>query len=299
MATNPFENFTAESWRGLLAARSAELCVSDIWYAVTPSSCSNPSCRCEDVTLAFREWSPPRRRAAHAFNVHVDLMGEAPAEADGLGATAVAIGRGAASVLSGPARATLRAGLREHRRRLRAIPATLAGYATAGEIVPYAHVLAGGQQSDIAYEDDLDEIEVDGVEWRVLDLICCNPGCDCSSVRLMFIAYDEHPTRRFDVTVPLDGSATRLSELTNVSEEDAEHVRAEWQTVTRFDLPSLTARYQAARATAAEGLRALPKASPRPIDRAPSVAVPPAGRREPCPCGSGKRYKNCCGAERR
>jgi hypothetical protein len=25
------------------------------------------------------------------------------------------------------------------------------------------------------------------------------------------------------------------------------------------------------------------------------VAMPPVGRRQPCPCGSGKRYKNCCG----
>jgi uncharacterized protein YecA (UPF0149 family) len=25
---------------------------------------------------------------------------------------------------------------------------------------------------------------------------------------------------------------------------------------------------------------------------------PPVGRNEPCPCGSGKKYKKCCGAVR-
>jgi SWIM/SEC-C metal-binding protein len=27
----------------------------------------------------------------------------------------------------------------------------------------------------------------------------------------------------------------------------------------------------------------------------PAVAEPSAGRNDPCPCGSGKKYKKCCG----
>ena len=27
----------------------------------------------------------------------------------------------------------------------------------------------------------------------------------------------------------------------------------------------------------------------------PAVAEPGAGRNDPCPCGSGKKYKKCCG----
>jgi SEC-C motif-containing protein len=33
------------------------------------------------------------------------------------------------------------------------------------------------------------------------------------------------------------------------------------------------------------------KTMPRPVSR----AVPKTGRNEPCPCGSGKKYKKCCG----
>jgi Protein of unknown function (DUF1186)/SEC-C motif len=32
------------------------------------------------------------------------------------------------------------------------------------------------------------------------------------------------------------------------------------------------------------------------VDRAPYRAQPKIGRNEPCPCGSGKKYKKCCGA---
>ena len=28
---------------------------------------------------------------------------------------------------------------------------------------------------------------------------------------------------------------------------------------------------------------------------APAIAGPTLGRNEPCPCGSGKKYKKCCG----
>lgn len=36
-----------------------------------------------------------------------------------------------------------------------------------------------------------------------------------------------------------------------------------------------------------------PGASDSPVQK-PFVAVPQAGRNDPCPCGSGKKYKNCC-----
>lgn len=29
----------------------------------------------------------------------------------------------------------------------------------------------------------------------------------------------------------------------------------------------------------------------------PRVAVPKMGRNEPCPCGSGQKYKKCCGSD--
>ena len=43
------------------------------------------------------------------------------------------------------------------------------------------------------------------------------------------------------------------------------------------------------------------KNQPRPAEGAPAQPVerdaPKVGRNDPCPCGSGKKYKKCCGAE--
>jgi HEAT repeat protein len=48
----------------------------------------------------------------------------------------------------------------------------------------------------------------------------------------------------------------------------------------------------AAAAPAAPAPAAAPLAAPKPIRR----DVPKVGRNDPCPCGSGKKYKKCCGA---
>jgi uncharacterized protein YecA (UPF0149 family) len=31
------------------------------------------------------------------------------------------------------------------------------------------------------------------------------------------------------------------------------------------------------------------------VPATPYIAPPKTGRNEPCPCGSGKKYKKCCG----
>jgi hypothetical protein len=39
--------------------------------------------------------------------------------------------------------------------------------------------------------------------------------------------------------------------------------------------------------------------TPQPNDFAPPLKIdfPQVGRNDPCPCGSGKKYKKCCGKE--
>jgi preprotein translocase subunit SecA len=72
--------------------------------------------------------------------------------------------------------------------------------------------------------------------------------------------------------------------------------------------PSALRREAAAPATRPAGVRpglpqARPGAAPRPAGapgQAPAAAALPtarAGRNDPCPCGSGKKYKKCCGAD--
>ena len=45
-----------------------------------------------------------------------------------------------------------------------------------------------------------------------------------------------------------------------------------------------------------EGFEGGSKPSAKKVVLAPRRAAPKVGRNDPCPCGSGKKYKNCCGS---
>ena len=63
------------------------------------------------------------------------------------------------------------------------------------------------------------------------------------------------------------------------------------QNLIQADIPGLSARPEPVAAPVVEnGEEPVPKIE-LPIRR----EVPKVGRNEPCPCGSGKKFKNCCG----
>ena len=66
------------------------------------------------------------------------------------------------------------------------------------------------------------------------------------------------------------------------------------QTITRRPAPSAAGRAPVRRAHASdivsEAAAAAGQAKPKPVRTGPKV-----GRNDPCPCGSGKKYKQCCG----
>lgn len=66
-----------------------------------------------------------------------------------------------------------------------------------------------------------------------------------------------------------------------------EETRLQWLEAARDALAAITARWCAL---------GLPRPEPLQVDPQPSVAGADPGRNEPCPCGSGKKFKKCCGA---
>jgi hypothetical protein len=254
-------------------------------FAVTAGVCANPDCTCEAVTFAFREAEPAPGAAALAFDVIVDLAGDAAAQTKGLGTQAERLAARVAEALDGATRALPRAALRERRRRLRAIPQTVAGYVRRGEMVPYAHVLAGGLAEDASTYGLLDSVEVGEHDWDVMDHVCARPACNCEEVRLSFNGFDAESGAKvgqFGVRVPLGKGPARFEELSGISLVDAQRVYSDWEASTPHDRRALRVRYDQVRAVAKAAVATPP-------------APPPVGRREACPCGSGKRFKNCCG----
>lgn len=302
-----WEGFSRDMWVNLVRRHAGDVRLGPdrLPFDLTFQACQNPTCTCEAVTLCFRERDAEFGQAALAFDVQVDLAGSKPAKPSGLGAEALAMARGFAGSLKGPARLLAREVLLDHRRRLQCIPQTVAGYANRGEMVPYAHVAAGGQGDDRTYADTMDGFDDGDAHWTLIDLVCGKPGCDCQNVRLSFVSVAPNQGRRqFAALVPLGGGPPTYSDLQGVSQGEAERIYALWEADAPFDRADLRARYDQVRRLAVQGgavalqVAPLPERSAKVAGR-PGVLVPPKGRREPCPCGSGKRYKNCCGQAQR
>jgi len=75
-----------------------------------------------------------------------------------------------------------------------------------------------------------------------------------------------------------------------VRQESAEEIEARRLAAQRKALQRITASHAAAAADGDEGER------PRPKQETVVRAHPKVGRNDPCPCGSGKKYKKCHGA---
>lgn len=275
-------------------------------FDVTALACENPACPCEVLTLSFREKAPPGRSAAIAFDVTVDLAGDAPAEAQGLGAEADRLAARIVMDVQGVARIALRDALGEKRHRLMTIDETVMSYSRRGQTVPWSHVRAGGRPDDTETFDQLDRFVHDGDEWDVHDHLCANPKCACEDVMLAFHFVDHKGTlSRFGVRVPLGKGTPSFEEPEGVALSEARRIFAAWEVTTRFDREVLRARYECVRAIVQRAEKAAPRSggapqrggatAPRPSP--PSLGVRAVGRREACPCGSGKRYKNCCGKQ--
>lgn len=66
-----------------------------------------------------------------------------------------------------------------------------------------------------------------------------------------------------------------------------DETRLEWLASARGTVAEIFTRW-----------RALGLPAPEPLEMTPEVSgVSGSGRNDPCPCGSGKKYKKCCGAE--
>ena len=146
-----------------------------------------------------------------------------------------------------------------------------------------------------------------GVEYLVNDLYCPNPDCDCDDVHLAF--FRDKPTLDTDqgatieecfvANVSLKGRVKSV-ECFRVTRSEASAVLKTWRDSPEFaeDLESFQWRYGKIKEIAARSYskRHLPPPEDRLLPPAERLSSPPrVGRNEPCPCGSGKKYKKCCG----
>jgi hypothetical protein len=274
-------------WEDIIRLGRVPIGVGGHTFDVTAKACENPDCTCEEVALYFRERQPSPPRVAVAFDVGLDLAGTKPAVVEALGPEAKQIAAGVVAGLTGVTRALMRAELVLKRSRLLLIDSTVAEYARRGETIPWSHVQAGGGPDDAETFGVL-ELFTHGAEtWAVEDHYCGNLACGCNNVILAFqVADPDGRPAGFDARLPIGKGAARFEDPTGMELAEARTVFGAWEASTQLTRANFGVRYNRVREI---------------VRQQRSVARPPRplGRREPCPCGSGKRYKNCCGQNRR
>ena len=158
----------------------------------------------------------------------------------------------------------------------------------AREVVP-----RGWERGDLLAWDDLcsgvrRDLYVLGHHiYEAHELYCPIPECDCDEVVIDFEARSPRgATHPGSIVMSSSGTAARL-EPNKRGQARLEQLWAAFQ--QRH--PHYTARF-AGRYAAIKSIGARFVGSEE-IDASPKVKV---GRNNPCPCGSGRKYKKCCGA---
>jgi hypothetical protein len=165
----------------------------------------------------------------------------------------------------------------------------------------------------------VDSFEYNGVKYLVNDLYCPVPGCDCVEVYLCFLALTpvggqpNHAEANSEFLAKIDrGGRVRIAECTSCPREQADAVLAAWRKQYGDDFEEFWWRYAKIKEIARRTPRSPPRSanvpdrgrgrpSPWPLEMQPealATAPPRAGRNDPCPCGSGKKFKKCCGTAR-
>lgn len=160
---------------------------------------------------------------------------------------------------------------------------TMVGYS---EIFPFARAF---------------EFEIGKGQWLVDDQYCVDPDCDCRETVLQFVHVPEPSAREQDI----DGPAA-------VARYDYRTGRVKTVARPAFKYPRLKRLIAAMKgahptfdADVEKRHNTLKDLYRRALTKAEKDAVPfvrqsaKIGRNDPCPCGSGKKYKKCCGSEKR
>lgn len=131
--------------------------------------------------------------------------------------------------------------------------------------------------------------------WVAHDLYCVNPECSCLEANLQLNRVPREPTRaplEFSLWLDLATNEPRRTEDNRALGKPEVHALASLREAHGQLRSVLELRRRLVRDLAAKRLAfALDHTWPG----APAVSIARIGRNDPCPCGSGKKHKRCCG----
>ena len=310
---------TTEDLTGSLALEKGALAGQK--FRLTAQVCQNPTCQCESITLDVQPDADGSPSPATGVRFEMDLRELEVSNLERLKSdrTTFGLARAIAAEIGAAEWNQLRVLYLTTKRR-----ATENADPDHFEAVFPPELLLGEDATLVGYYEILPyatptEFQLAGDRWLLDDQYCVRTDCDCRELMLSFFRL---PSDGRPQDYPLEPVLTfRYNYQTSIIEahepaEDggptAQSLLAALQTVQpdlgafiagRHELLRRLYRRAAAkkakvRLTGAE--EADPFAPQSDFDlpalsRA-AAAQPKVGRNEPCPCGSGKKYKKCCGA---
>ncbi len=148
--------------------------------------------------------------------------------------------------------------------------------------------------------------DYDGVNYFVLDRYCINPGCKCNDVLLAFLSQDEkNDTYKLSFLIRLSfktGKHKIEGNHGNLNNKKAEEIYLHFMNnlcssneENNLGLKLLKDRYKRIKKLNPAQHLTEEKGSDQSKQPSEDKVAVKVGRNDPCPCGSGKKFKKCCG----
>lgn len=280
---------TTPSSRGELLIQQGELAGRS--YQFEAIVCENPTCRCDHVTLkCFTEMPEASLRTPIVVCLEMDLERQEITNLQELKAdpTARALATAVAAESGEEEWSQLKRIYWELKQYwtehtdLEQVEISFPPEALTGAMVGYPDVFPFARRLEFTHAQE---------PWLSDDQYCCSPKCLCQEAVLSFIRLSQRAGR--EPLRPTLSLSYRYREGKVRWVDPEKNPRCSEQDLlqslknARPDLDSLLAKRQ--------GL--LRRLCGRTVKRQTlPTATPKIGRNDPCPCGSGKKWKRCCGA---
>ncbi len=270
-------------------------------YALSPSYCSNPECDCYELYFIFKEIAGDD---PFQFNLRVDLRNweelNAPKREE-------KVNHWAQEFLKELPDKEKREFYNRYdgkfkTKRLQSVclpPDDI----RSGTLVSYTDIISNGRSISEGGYSCFSVFYDNGTEYAVDPLYCSNPKCHCHESHLLFIriTHDEEAgTTKIEdcmlVRLPFGGNWV-IEEYWKIPLSEAKRILPAWLKENPGVIGELKLQYQAIKEA---GRRSLEQERQEKSEKGsllhfPKVGEKKPGRNDPCPCGSGKKYKKCCG----
>jgi hypothetical protein len=191
-----------------------------------------------------------------------------------------------------------------------------------GTLVSFADVLTGNDALSSGGRAYTHRFLHDGREYSVEDMYCPNPTCDCQAFHIKFwecVSASSGDPDEAIITTSFLGRFTftgqiEIEKTGRRQPAEARRISRAWWGEHEYDMDLYRRRYRRVKEIGQRSLDTAPTQPPpaatshRRTDRHPNLAPAPrltsvepkrVGRNDPCPCGSGRKFKRCCATHTR